>query len=241
MSKTISSEAHLGGRPLKRADVVFKPHPRAKRYLAKVDKSGNIVLTVPRAGTQRDALAFANQHREWLAGQKANALQSLRNVEQSRGLGEGDLIWFRGEQVPLRIEKDYGRPVLCFAQERVYIADESMDLVRPLQARLRQLAKLEFPEVVHAFAQRFGESVKKVTVRDQKTRWGSCSTSGTISLNWRLVLASPATRDYVIIHELMHMKRFDHSPEFWALVEQACPDYRSHEAWLKAHQDELNW
>lgn len=227
--------------PLKRKDVVFRKHPKAKRYLAKVDKEGNIVLTVPRIGTQRAALAFANENREWLESQRALALQALEEERRRPGLRAGDLIWYRGEQVELRIEKDYGRPVLRFAEQRIFIADESMDLSRPLKAHLRELAKAEFPERVHEYAKRFGESVKKVVVRDQKTRWGSCSTSGTISLNWRLVLADTATRDYVIIHELMHMKRFDHSPEFWALVEGACPDYRRHEAWLKAHQEALSW
>ncbi len=224
--------------PLKRKDVVFRKHPKAKRYLAKVDKEGNIVLTVPRAGTQRDALAFANRNRDWLEDQIRLAQEEAK---RKQGLRPGDLIWYRGAQVELRVEKDYGRPVLCFADERIFIADESMDLSRPLKSRLREVAQSEFPELVHAYAERLGEVVKKVVVRDQKTRWGSCSTSGTISLNWRLVLADRATRDYVIIHELMHMKRFDHSPEFWSLVESACPDYRIHEAWLKAHQDELNW
>ncbi|MBC2607641.1 M48 family metallopeptidase [Pelagicoccus albus] len=227
--------------PLRRADVVFKSHPRAKRYLAKVDKEGHILLTVPRAGTQRDALAFANKHRAWLEEEREKALRSLAAGESVTCLGAGDFIWFRGEKVELKIEKDFGRPVLRFGSERLFIADENMNLARPLKERIRQIAQAEFPHAVHRLAAQFGEKVKKVVVRDQKTRWGSCSTSGTISLNWRLALTAEATRDYVIIHELMHMRRFDHSPAFWALVEKACPDYRTHENWLKSHQDELNW
>ncbi|EDY81785.1 conserved hypothetical protein [Verrucomicrobiia bacterium DG1235] len=241
MSESIASQAHLEVLPLRRADVVFKTHPRARRYLAKVDKEGSIVLTVPRAGTQRDALAFANTHREWLIAERAKVLEELARPESRRGLRPGDSIWYRGVEESLRIEKDWGRPVLCVANERIFIADEGMDLSRPLKERFRMIAKAEFPEVTHELAARFGEKVKKVVVRDQKTRWGSCSKSGTISLNWRLVLASRETRDYVIIHELMHMKRFDHSPKFWALVESACPDYRLHEAWLRERQDALNW
>lgn len=241
MSDSQASLSLFESAPLKRADVVFRKHPRARRYLAKVDGEGNVVLTVPRAGTQREALAFANRHREWLAAEKAKALAALEKAKSNAGLKAGDLIWFRGEQVELSVEKDFGRPVLCFSTERIYIADEAMDLARPLKARLRDLAKQELPDLVHAFASNFGETVKKVSVRDQKTRWGSCSTSGTISLNWRLVLASPDTRDYVIIHELMHMKQFNHSPHFWALVEERCPSYRDHEAWLNAHQAELSW
>lgn len=241
MSRSCKTEANLETAPLRRKDVVFRKHPRAKRYLAKVDREANIVLTVPRAGTQRDALAFANCHRVWLQEQQAKARAALADPDRFRGLREGDSIWFRGERVPLRIEKDLGRPVLCFAGCRIYIADEGMDFARPLKSYLKELAKSELPGIVHAMADRFGLVVKKVVVRDQKTRWGSCSTSGTISLNWRLMLASESTRDYVIIHELMHMKRFDHSPAFWALVEDACPSYREHEQWLKQHQEELAW
>ena len=241
MSNPSLPDADSDSQPLFRKDVVFRTHPRAKRYLAKVDREGNIVLTVPRAGTQRDALAFANAHRVWLREQRAHALEVLRDSECNRGLREGDSIWYRGERVPLRLEKDLGRPVLCFADSRIFIADESMDLSRPLQRHLSVLAKGEFPAVVKSLADRFGLAVRKVSVRDQRTRWGSCSTSGTISLNWRLVMASDATRDYVIIHELMHMKRFDHSPEFWKMVAAACPNYREHEAWLKKHQDDLAW
>lgn len=241
MSQSLSAEVLVEAPLLKQADVVFKPHPRARRYLAKVDKEGRIVLTIPRAGTRREALAFANLHRSWLVGEQAKASEALADPSRTRGLRSGDFIWYRGVQQQLRVEKDWGRPVLCLGEERMFIADEGMDLSRPLKARLREVAKAEFPPLVQTWAQRFGLRVAKVVIRDQKTRWGSCSTSGTISLNWRLVLADAKTRDYVIVHELMHRKRFDHSPKFWALVEAACPDYRQHEAWLKQHQDSLNW
>lgn len=239
MSQANRSEAFLNSVQLNRGDVVFKAHPRARRYLAKVDKTGNIVLTVPNGGTRRGALSFANQHRDWLLEQRKKALVALEEVRSP--LRPGESILFRGERTELRIEKDWGRPVLRLATERIFIADEGMDLARPLKAHLRAIAKAELPGAVADWAALLRIRVSKVTVRDQKTRWGSCSTSGTISLNWRLVLADPATRDYVIIHELMHRKRFDHSARFWALVEQACPEYRIHEAWLNAHYAELNW
>jgi len=241
MSKSSLPDANFDSSPLRRRDVVFKKHPRAKRYLAKVDVEGNIVLTVPSRGTQRDALAFANDHRAWLQEEQTKAKAALQDPKRFRGLRVGDFIWFRGERVELRLEKDWGRPVLTFAGQRIFIADQGMDLSRPLKRFLKDAAKAEFPKRLFALASEFGIGVKKVVVRDQKTRWGSCSTSGTISLNWRLMLASEVIRDYVMIHELMHRKRFDHSPEFWALVEAACPRFREHEKWLKAHQEELAW
>jgi predicted metal-dependent hydrolase len=87
-------------------------------------------------------------------------------------------------------------------------------------------AKRELPARLLELAARHGLTVRRVSVRNQKWRWGSCSPSGHICLNWRLVQMPPAVRDYVLIHELMHLKRLDHSPKFWKLVAQACPEYR---------------
>lgn len=242
MSRPSSHEALFELAPLRSSDVVFKSHPRARRYVAKIDNEGNIVITVPDAGTRREALSFANLHREWLKSEQAKVREGIHLKTLAPGLSPGDSIWFRGEQVVLKLEKDLGRPVLCFANHRLYIADESMDLARPLKEYLRNLAAKEFPGRLWKLAEKIGNrKVRKVVVRDQRTRWGSCSTSGTISLNWRLILVPPATRDYVIYHELMHTKRFDHSPKFWALVAAVCPRYKFHEAWLKEHQDEINW
>jgi len=75
--------------------------------------------------------------------------------------------------------------------------------------------------------------VRRVSVRNQRTRWGSCSRRGTISLNWRLLQAPPSVRDYIILHELMHLREMNHSPRFWRQVESVCPDFLQAERWLK--------
>jgi predicted metal-dependent hydrolase len=95
--------------------------------------------------------------------------------------------------------------------------------------------------LANELATRFDLSFKRVSIRDQKTRWGSCSGTGAISLNWRIVLAPPETAEYIVIHELMHLKEMNHSPAFWGLVERACRRYKEHERWLDDHQTELNW
>ena len=94
-------------------------------------------------------------------------------------------------------------------------------------------AKIELPARLLEVAEGFGLRVAKISVRNQKWRWGSCSPSGHICLNWRLVTLPNAVRDYVLVHELMHLRRMDHSPKFWALVERACPDYRELRAALR--------
>lgn len=97
-------------------------------------------------------------------------------------------------------------------------------------AALRERAARELPPRLMELAVRHGfapDAITKISVRNQKWRWGSCSRAGHICLNWRLVTAPPEVRDYVLIHELMHLRRMDHSPKFWRLVAQACPDYKA--------------
>jgi hypothetical protein len=98
---------------------------------------------------------------------------------------------------------------------------------------LRERARTELPARLLELAALHGMTVTGVSIRNQRTRWGSCGRDGNISLNWRLVLMPPAVRDYVLIHELMHLRRLDHSPAYWKLVAAACPEYRDARHWLR--------
>jgi predicted metal-dependent hydrolase len=101
------------------------------------------------------------------------------------------------------------------------------------QRALRARATRELPPRLLELAARHGIAVSRVSVRNQRWRWGSCSRSGHICLNWRLVQMPEPVRDYVLIHELMHLKRMDHSPKFWKLVAEACPAYQDARRWLR--------
>jgi predicted metal-dependent hydrolase len=91
------------------------------------------------------------------------------------------------------------------------------------------------PPRVLELAARHGLTVRRITVRSQKSRWGSCSRRGTISLNWRLIQTPAFVSDYICLHEVMHLRQMNHSPGFWREVERACPDYRMAKRWLKEH------
>ncbi|HKY22145.1 MAG TPA: M48 family metallopeptidase [Vicinamibacterales bacterium] len=104
---------------------------------------------------------------------------------------------------------------------------------------LRQRAACELPVRLRLLAERHGLVVTRVSVRNQRSRWGSCSPSGHICLNWRLVLMPDGVRDYVLIHELMHLRRLDHSRHFWRLVAEACPDYQRARRWLRENRQTL--
>lgn len=108
-----------------------------------------------------------------------------------------------------------------------------------LEKRYRKAAKEYIPERVAYFHQFTGGTYEKVVIRDQKTRWGSCSSNKTLSFNYRLMLAPPQILDYVVVHELCHLKHMNHSQEFWAAVEAVLPDYKIRRKWLKDYGSEL--
>lgn len=117
------------------------------------------------------------------------------------------------------------------------------DLTESQRAALTQryitAAKEYFPKRAAYFQQFTGGTYSRITIRDQKTRWGSCSARGTLSFNWRLMLAPPAVLDYVVVHELCHLTHMNHSAAFWQAVENVYPDYRTARKWLKDHGHEL--
>lgn len=131
-------------------------------------------------------------------------------------------------------------------------AERHLDWIRRQRARvthvvwtpsdrlaLRARAAVELPPALLRRAADFGLTVSRVSVRNQRSRWGSCGRDGHVSLNWRLLLMPDAVRDYVMVHELMHLRRLDHSPAYWALVAEACPDFRTSREWLRRHGPSL--
>lgn len=108
-----------------------------------------------------------------------------------------------------------------------------------LKKRYVQAAKEYIPKRAAYYRQFTGGEYTRITIREQKTRWGSCSSRGTLSFNWKLMLAPPTVLDYVVVHELCHLKHMDHSREFWAAVENVMPDYKEKRKWLKEHGCEL--
>jgi predicted metal-dependent hydrolase len=106
---------------------------------------------------------------------------------------------------------------------------------------LRTRAAAELPPQLLALAATLGLTVARVTIRDQRSRWGSCSPKGHIALNFRLLLMPSDVREYVLVHELMHLKQPNHSRRFWRLVEGACPGFRDAERWLRKHGPSLFW
>lgn len=108
-----------------------------------------------------------------------------------------------------------------------------------LEKRYKEAARSYIPKRVAYYHAMTGGTYNHITIRSQKTRWGSCSSKGTLSFNWRLMLAPPAILDYVVVHELCHLTHMNHSPMFWQSVESVYPDYKNARKWLKEHGNEL--
>lgn len=218
--------------------VKFRSHPRARRYTLRLARGGDVVVTIPRGACTHEAMRFVNQHRGWIAEQRARRAGAAGHACE---WNVGTWIHFRGEQVELSLDFDHGRPVVVFGRERTFIADAGMNLRRPVQAHLIKLARAELPARTRELAAELGVEISRVIVRDQSSRWGSCSETGEISLNWRLIQTPASVLDYLVIHELMHRREMNHSDRFWRHVAEACPDWRQAEEWLNRHALELGF
>ena len=219
----------------RRVPLSLVRHPRARRYRLRLRADGTARVTVPRGGSMAEARSFAERSHAWLEHQ----LQKLEaQPRKFAGWQIGSEILFRGE--PVQIVSD-ATGKIQFGSEAMAL-DVSVSELRPaIEQHLRQLAARELPMRVVELARRHGLTVTRVTVRNQRTRWGSCSRRGTISLNWRLIQMPGFVSDYIILHELAHRKQMNHSNRFWREVEIMCPEYRNAERWLKQHKEMLQW
>jgi predicted metal-dependent hydrolase len=213
--------------------LLFVHHPRARRYLLRLRSDGVARVTIPRRGTISAARDFVGRNLVWLE-QQLQLLAARAKISLDWKIGTE--ICFRGELV--RIEKSDERQIQ-FGSERMTVADSAADLRPAIQKKLWNLAACELPPRVLELAAAHGIEVSRVSVRNQKSRWGSCSRRGTISLNWRLIQAPIFVRDYIILHELAHRRQMNHSASFWREVRSLCPDYLEAERWLKQHANLL--
>jgi len=203
---------------------------RVKRYLLRLQPDGSARLAIPRRGSRAEAIRFLERSEAWLRRRQ----EQWRAQAATRApWGDGAVFLFRGEPVRLQVEISEGVATLSFADQVARNVDVASDYRPVMHAHLRRLAERELPVRTRELAHEHGIAIQRVTVRAQKSRWGSCSARGTISLNWRLIQAPPFVLDYLIVHELMHRRQMNHSARYWKLVAAAFPRYREAEAWLK--------
>ena len=223
----------VGPQPL---PLLMVRNPRARRYLLRLRPDGTVRVTIPRGGSTAVARQFVERHAAWLERE----LQRLQAQPRKPTVWQiGTEILLRGDTVRIETGFNGESGIVRFGGESVRVPDPAADLRPAIEGHLHQLAVRKLPPRVLELAIWHGLTVRRIMVRNQKSRWGSCSRRGTISLNWRLIQTPAFVSDYICLHELVHLRQMNHSPKFWREVERVCPDYRMARQWLKEHSSLL--
>jgi predicted metal-dependent hydrolase len=218
--------------------VRLQRHRRARRYTLRVQSiAREVVLTMPPRGSVKEARAFAQKHGAWIAAR-------LEKLPQPAPFADGLVLPLRGELH--RIEHrprqrgtvwielgDDGARLLCIAGEASHLPRRLLDFVK-------REAKRDLEAASRRAAAQLGVKIKRVSIRDQSSRWGSCSTTGVLSYSWRLILAPPFVLEYLAAHEVAHLVEMNHSRAFWRLVARLCPNISRAKAWLDHHGSDLH-
>jgi len=216
---------------------------RARRARIQVTADG-VEVVVPRRLPMREVEPFIAEKKPWID----RTLRRLREAEAERPeteLEDGGQVPYLGELLLLRVKVEPGRTRPHVARRGevlvVKVAEDGPEAIAgALEAWYRRQARAEVERRLNAACARAGTSYSRLSIRAQRTRWASCSSSGAMSFNWRLLLAPAEILDYVVEHEVCHLSIHDHSPRFWNLLAARMPEYREHERWLKRHGPSLS-
>jgi len=212
------------------ATLIFQRSLRARSYRLTLRRDGVAVATIPARGSQREAERFVERNRPWLDRARERQRRRPRAAEI---WPIGARVLWRGALTEIRPAVSGARPQVSLAADCFRVPRLEGDLRPALEAQLARRARIELPARAWELAAQTRVPVTRVTVRNQRSRWGSCTAAGVVSLNWRLVQTPEFVRDYIIYHELMHLREMNHSARFWARVEEVCPEWRAAERWIK--------
>jgi len=218
--------------------VQLRRHRQARRYTLRIQATTReVILTIPPRGTLKEAGEFARQHGGWIAAR-------LGRLPEAAPFADGIVVPLRG--VPHRIVHRRGLRGTVWTEvgadggRLLCVAGEAPHIDRRIGDYLRREARRDLEAASRHYAAALGVAVRRVGVRDQSSRWGSCSTTGMLSFSWRLILAPSAVLTYLAAHEVAHLIEMNHSPRFWQLVQRICPDHDRAKAWLDAHGSDLH-
>lgn len=221
-----SNKAHYITVGEKRLPLIIAKHARARHMVVRYDPQAQCVrLTLPRYVSVKRGLEFAQSREGWVERQLA-----------SRPLvrfGDGSVIPLFGRQV--RLVHTPGRGVAHWQGDALHVSGDIAFMKRRVEDAIRKELRARVQDMAAHYAQALGVTVASIKIADTRSRWGSCSSKGALSLCFRLAFAPLEVLDYVVCHEVVHIKHLNHSTAFWKQVEALCPDVARHEAWLKAH------
>jgi predicted metal-dependent hydrolase len=213
-----------------------RPSARARRISLRIREPGIVEVVVPVRHVVPHPETILHRHAGWIL----RTFERLRRAGAGgKSFGEGSRILFLGTERTVRVERsERKRPSIILTESEIVVrlSPASSGDIRPLLGRwMRREAVSILPARVSELNAGWGLRYANVAVRNQRTRWGSCSRRGNLSFNWRLVILPPEVAEYLIFHELAHLKYLDHSPRFWRFVESMCPGFRHSERWLRKY------
>lgn len=225
---------NVNGR-MREIPVRIKSRERASSFRLWIDSDGAIALSKPRSSSESDALKFLDKNSAWVREQLSAWKPKLK---LSEWLAENPRLYANGREWSVWVGSSRTSPL--------YVADEGKseiafmaDSEEGLYSALLKFASEKLSEDARAAAAKAGLTFKKLTVRDQGSRWASMSTSGTLSVNWRVLLLEPRLQNYIICHELAHTKFMDHSVSFWIFLNKICPGAKKLDAGVTAMSERL--
>lgn len=234
--RSLDETLRIGGRSV---PVKVRLNPRARRLIVKVHPStGEVAVVAPSERSVSKALDFARQEGDWIAGR-------LARVPDPVYLEPGDLVLFKGAHYVLRLSPDQRSGVWIdndALRPTIRVSGLREHAPRRVEDWLRRQARTQIIRRVNALTAELGTKARRITVRDASSRWGSCSTSGAISMSWRLIMAPNYVLNYVCAHEVAHLREMNHGTRFWRLVDRLVgPDEaQAAQAWLRENGTELH-
>lgn len=196
-----------------------------------------VTVVVP-AGSDADPETFLQDHAEWVLEKRAKYEEYLEAVPERR-FEPGETFPYLGESYELVVESRSASQIEDGAIRLAAHHVEQTSIKQALRQFYRRKAREMIEKLVEEHAANMDVEYEKLEIRNQRTKWGSCSSSGTLGINWRLIMAPPEILEYVVIHELAHLQESNHTKEFWRLVGKYDPDYAEHADWLEDNSARL--
>ncbi len=218
-----------------RVVVRFRKHASAKRIVLRLAKDASgVVVTIPKRVSIARGLAFAEKSAPWISRQ-------LKLRKPPMVLGHGATIPLRGISHTINaIDQRRGLVSVDPDTHTIHVPGDPRHLPRRLRDWLKAAAKAELTEASNRYARSMNVTLGRISIRDQNSRWGSCSPAGDLSYSWRLILAPPLVLDYVAAHEVAHRLEMNHGPRFWRQVLTHCPHAGEAKRWFKASGSQLH-
>ena len=214
---------------------------KARRVRLEVRQQTGLTVIVPRSYPISQLYGLLKSKERWIS-RNLQRFSNSHSLSARKELKYGDTVPYLGQDLELvKQENHHGESVVLYGNKLALSPDLFKNglLELALEQWYRTEAARLITEIADKLSSQMGIDYKRILIRGQKTRWGSCSHKKNLSFNWKLIMAPEPVVEYVTIHELIHLKEMNHSKKFWELIAQYCPDWRQHKKWLKQHEADL--